>query len=331
MNIQSNPIQWSRVMRKRIILYAAALIFAGTGFQSASIAWPINGIDLVCNGESFFHASNICSELSRLARADGYLVSGENFKQIAVSGSPLANIVNFYGNCNPKPRYLVSDGGAIDLMQGDCSDVNCAKIQSCANTLKVYLKEMKKNNTISLLWMIYPDPQGSQWDTLKKNLDLWAQVVPPIINGCTSPRTLLVDLRPVWEGHYSQYTSDGFHCTNVGGTATAEAFWKAMKTNGFFDTPAAEPFTMIKPRSSAVLEKSVSNSSIFLSLFLAQPSAVSMRIMTISGKIVATVSRQEQVTGLRTIQFPFGAIAPGVYGLEVKADGYSEQSSLLLR
>jgi len=318
-------------MRKRIILYAAALICACAGFQSASIALTITGTDCVFNGESFFCASNICSEVSRLVRANGYLASNDTFKQIAISGSTITDIVNHYKNCIPKPKFLISDGAFADLMNEDCSDVNCAKIQSCANMLKKYLEEMKKNGTSELLWMIYPDPQGPRWDTLKKNLDLWAQVVPPIINGCTSPRTLLVDLRPVWEGHYSQYTSDGFHCTNVGGTATAEAFWKAMKSNGFFDTPAVEPFTMIQPRSSSVVEKNVSNSSVFLSLFLSRPSAVSMRVMTISGKTVAIVSKQEQVSGLRTIQFPFGAIAPGVYGLEVKADGYTEQSSLFLR
>jgi hypothetical protein len=318
-------------MRKSITLCAAALICAGAGFQASSFAWPIRGTDCVFNGESFFCASNICSEFSRLARAEGILASNDTFKQIAVSGAPIANILNFYKNCTPKPKFLISDGAFTDLMNEDCLDVNCAKIQSCANTLNRYLEEMKKNGTSDLLWMIYPDPQGPQWDTLKKNLDIWAQVVLPIINGCTSPRTLLVDLRPVWEGHYSQYTADGFHCTNVGGTATAEAFWKAIKTNGFFDIPAVEPFTMIQPRSSAVVGKSVSNGSVFLSLFLSRPSAVSMRIMTISGKTVATVSQQEQVTGLRTVRFPLGAIAPGVYGLEVKADGYSEQSSLYLR
>ena len=312
-------------MRKRIMLCAAALICAGAGFQATSLAQNyIKNDDLVCNGESFFQASNICSELSRLARADGYLQSG-NFKQIAVSGANISQILGFYKNCNPKPTYLVSDGAGIDLM-------NSSNISGLSNTLKQYLDEMKKGGTKKLLWMIYPDPQGSNWATLKKNQDLWAVEVPKVMATITEPQVLLVDLRPVWAGHYSQYTSDGIHCTSAGGTATAEAFWKAMKAEpNWLPGNTNVTYTMVKTRPSAVLEKSVSNGSVFLSLFLAQPAAVSMRVMTISGKTVATVSQQEQVTGLRTVRFPLGAIAPGVYGLEVKADGYSEQSSLYLR
>ena len=96
MKIHTIPIQRRRVMRKRIMLCAAALICAGAGFQATSLAQNyIKNDDLVCNGESFFQASNICSELSRLARADGYLQSG-NFKQIAVSGANISQILGFY-------------------------------------------------------------------------------------------------------------------------------------------------------------------------------------------------------------------------------------------
>jgi hypothetical protein len=312
-------------MRKSTILFMAALICAGAGFQVSSLAQTIiKGTDFVCNGESFFQASNICSELSRLAKADGYLAQGDNFKQIAVSGAPIANIVNFYKNCTPKPTYLVSDGAGIDLMSSN-------NISGLSNTLKTYLDEMKKGGTKKLLWMIYPDPQGSNWATLKKNQDLWAQAVPPIINGCTDPQTLLVDLRPVWAGKYSQYTSDGIHATSAGGTATAEAFWKAIKAApNWLPGSSNISYTIVKTRPSAVLEKSVSSSSIFLSLFLAQPTAVNMRIMTISGKTVATVSQQEQFSGTRNIAFPIGGIVPGVYCLDVQAGQFLERSSLVV-
>jgi hypothetical protein len=312
-------------MRKSIILFTAALICAGAGFQASSLGQTIKGTDCVCNGESFFQASNICSELSRLAKADGILASNDNFKQIAVSGAPLANIVNFYKNCTPKPTYLISDGAGIDLMTS-------SNISGLSNTLRQYLDEMKKGGTKKLLWMIYPDPQGSNWATLKKNQDLWAQAVPPIINGCTDPKTLLVDLRPVWAGHYSQYTSDGIHATSAGGTATAEAFWKAMKENNFFDLTPVEPYTIAKTAApSAFLGQVVANNCLFLSLSLAQPTAVTMRIMTVSGRTVVTAEKQVQGSGLSTVQFPLSAIVPGVYCFEVQAGHSSERASLLVR
>jgi hypothetical protein len=292
-------------MRNSTILFAAVLFCVGAGFQSSSLA-VIKGTDCVCNGESFFAAANICSELSRLAKADGILASNDNFKQIAVSGANLSQIMGFYKNCTPKPTYLVSDGAGIDLMSS-------SNISGLSNTLKQYLDEMKKGGTKKLLWMIYPDPQGSNWATLKKNQDLWAVEVPKVMATITEPKVLLVDLRPVWAGHYTAYTTDGIHCTSAGGTATAEAFWKAMKENNFFDLTPVEPYTIAKTAApSAFLGQVVANNCLFLSLSLAQPTAVTMRIMTVSGRTIASAAKQEQFPGYQTIKFPLGAIVPGV-------------------
>jgi hypothetical protein len=316
-------------MRKLLVLLAAMVcigIFSASMAQAQHVTkFPAS--QFVTNGESFFAAGNITSELTRLARADGYIGASESFKSVSVSGANIASIVNQYKSCNPKPIYLVSDGAGIDLMSS-------SNISGLSNTLKTYLDEMKKGGTKKLLWMIYPDPQGGSWATLKTNQDLWAKAVPPIINGCTDPKTLLIDLRPVWAGHYSQYTSDGIHCTAAGGTATAEAFWKMMKDSNFFDlggVSVKQPSTIAKTAPASFLGHSVSNNSLSLSMYLAEPSAVTMRITTVSGKTVATAMKHEQFTGRQTIKFPLGAITPGVYCLEVKTGKLSEQSSLFVR
>lgn len=319
-------------MRISIVLFAAALIGAGAGFQASSLAQTkITGTDCVVNGESFFAASNICSELSRLAKADGILASNDNFKQIAVSGTNIATIFNQYKNCNPKPTYLISDGAGIDLMNGNCTDANCTVIKNCKATLLQYLEAMKTSGTKKLLWMIYPDPQKNYSGTLKTNQDIWAKVVPEVMATITTPKVLLVDLRPVWQGHYDQYTSDGIHATNAGGTATAEAFWKAMKEDNFFGLTSVESFTMVKASSAALFSQTVSGDRLLLSLFLAQPAAITMRITTVSGRTVVLAEKQEQGPGLRTVQFPLGAIAPGVYSLNVQTGQFSERTSLLVR
>jgi len=323
-------------MRKFLVLLVAltyAGIFSASAVQAQHVT-KISASQLVTNGESFFQASNITSELTRLARADGYIGSSESFKCVAVSGAPIASIVNFYKNCNPKPVYLVSDGAGIDLMSGNCTDENCATIKNCKNTLLTYIEEMKKGGTKKLLWMIYPDPQGGSWATLKKNQDIWAKVVPAVMATVTVPKVLLVDLRPVWAGHYSQYTSDGIHATSAGGTATAEAFWKAMKENYFFDLDDGNRYSgplAIARSPSSLLGQVVGNGQVLVSLSLNQPSNVVMHLTTVSGRSVFTAQQQVSTTGLQTVQFPLGAIAPGMYCCEVTAGQLATQSTLLVQ
>jgi hypothetical protein len=319
---------------RKFIVFLAALVYAG--IISAPLmqvqAAVIQGNDLVCNGESFFQASNICSELSRLAREDGILAQGDNFKQIAISGAPIASILSFYKNCNPKPTYVVSDGAGIDLMSGNCSDVNCSKIQQCKNTLLQYLAEMKKSGTKRLLWMIYPDPQPPMGSaTLKKNQDLWAEVVPEVMADIDTPRVLLVDLRPVWAGKYNSYTSDGIHCSAAGGKATAEAFWKAMTEDNFFDlTPVAPRNVATAVPSSAFRGQSVGNGHVKLSLSLNQPSNITLRLTNLSGRTILAAERQVSAAGLQTVEFPLGAVASGMYCCEVRMGQLTSQSRILV-
>ena len=327
-------------MRKCLAVFSGvvyAVILSASGVQSQHVT-KISASQLVTNGESFFASSNITSELTRLARADGYIASNESFKCIAYPGVPIATVLTQYKDCNPKPKYLISDGGGIDLMQPCPTPVTdqCTIIKNCKATLQTYLDEMKKNGTKKLLWMIYPDPVASKgWATLKANQDVWAQVVPPVINACTDPKTLLVDLRPVWAGHYDQYTQDGIHCTTQGGTATAEAFWKAMKENYFFDTgnvvSTKQPANSAATAPAVFRGQHVSNNSLLLSLSLDQPATdIAMRITTISGRTILTAAKQAHGTGLKTVEFPLGSMAHGVYCLIVRAGQLTKQSALLV-
>jgi hypothetical protein len=302
------------------------------GVVSAQVP-KLKGTDLVINGESFFAASNIASELTRLARADGVLPANESFKQVAVSGAPIASIMGFYKNCNPKPKYLLSDGAGIDLMNGNCTNAECSTIKNCKATLLQYIDEMKKGGTKRLMWMVYPDPQGGNWATLKKNQDIWAEVVPPIINALESPKGFLVDLRPVWQGKYSQYTSDGIHCTNAGGTATAEAFWKAMKADSyaFFDTgKVAVAQNSIKSNIFNAKSLVKANGCIAVSFSLDKPADVSMKLTTISGRTIFSAQKSALVAGEQAIEFNAGHITSGVYCCVVGAGQYSCKSTVIV-
>jgi hypothetical protein len=306
--------------------------------MSANAEKPtLKGTDLLCNGESFFAASNIKDELTRLARADGVLPASESFKQVAVSGVPIGTVLNQFKSANPKPKYVVTDGGGIDLMFATCSagDQNCSAIKDCKTTLISYINEMKKSGVKAFLWMCYPDPQKTYAGSLKTNQDIWAVVAKQVIDSTKEPKALWVDLRTTWQGHYDQYTNDGIHATNAGGTATAEAFWAAMKADdwAFFDTGVISSTTrsMNNPLKSSIINRVVSRNSVVLSLSLSQPTGITMRMTDISGRTVAIMKKTGLVSGLQTIQFPYNAITPGVYCLEVKGEQFSENASLLLR
>jgi hypothetical protein len=321
--------------------YLTNVLAVSALLMQANAAKPsLKGADLLCNGESFFAASNICTELTRLAQADGVLPASESFKMVAVSGVPIATVFSQFKSANPKPKYVVTDGGGIDLMSNSCTtgDTNCALIQSLKKTMKEYIDEMTKDGVKSFLWMGYPDPQGTSWATLKKGQDIWAVVAKKVMDVTTAPKPLWVDLRTSWSGHYSQYTSDGIHCTTAGGTATAQAFWDAMKANNyaFFDTTATVSTQHeklgVNPAVQLAVQSLVSrNGNVAVSLSIDKPSNIALHLTTVSGRSVFMAKQQTSLSGLQTVVFPSGALARGIYYCEVKVGKLSSQSTLLVQ
>jgi hypothetical protein len=321
--------------------YLTSALAVSALLMQANAAKPsLKGADLLCNGESFFAASNICSELTRLARADGVLPASESFKQVAVSGVPISTVLTQFKNANPKPKYVVTDGGGIDLMSNTCTtgDTNCAVVQSLKKTMKDYIAEMAKSGVKSFLWMGYPDPQGNYGGALKTGQDIWAIVAKRVMDTTTAPKALWVDLRTTWAGHYSQYTSDGIHCTDAGGTATAQAFWNAMKANdyAFFDTTAALSTQHEKLGANPAVQLAIQslvarNGNVAVSLSIEQPSNIALQLTTVSGRSVFMAKKQTSLSGLQTVVFPSGALARGIYYCEVKVGKLSSQSTLLVQ
>ncbi len=305
-------------------LVAAAASLAGAQTK-------IKAADVVINGESFFAAANIASELTRLARADGYIGASESFKQIAVSGAVMTGILSQYKNCTPKPVYVIGDGGGNDLM-GSCgatATADCAEIKSALATVKQYFDEMKADGTKRVIWMRYPDPYGSNWATLKTNQDVYNPEVEKICKASELPKCYWIDMRTTWAGHYDQYTSDGIHPTTAGGTATAEAFWKFAKDNNFFDPSATRLEAGTGPGAGPFLGQRIANGSLELSLSLDRPAAVSVRLTGLSGRTVLNGATQAG-TGPRIARFPLAAIPAGIYRLDAQAGSAHHRASILV-
>jgi hypothetical protein len=96
---------------------------------------------------------------------------------------------------------------------------------------------------------------------------------------CTAPKALWVDLRTTWAGHYNEYTSDGIHCTDAGGAATAKTFWDAMKANNwaFFDDQVSiqqEKFGANPAVKLAIQSQVARNGNVAVSLSIDHPSNI---------------------------------------------------------
>jgi hypothetical protein len=317
-------------MRFISVLSLSGLMIAGaTSFAQAQTKIKAN--DLVLNGESFFALANIATELTRLARADGYMDASVSVHQIAVSGAVMTGILKQYQDCTPKPTFLFTDGGGNDLMNscGATATADCAEIKSALGTVKQYFDAMKTSGTKRVVWMRYADPYGSNWATLKTNQDVYNPEVEKICKASVEPKCYWFDLRPTWAGHYAEYTSDGIHPTAAGGTATAEAWWKFAKDNNFFDLAATGLQAGTGPGAGAFQGQRIANGALELSLSLDRPAAVSVRLTSPSGRTVMTGTTQAE-TGLRMARFPLAAIPAGIYRLDAQAGSAHHRASVLV-
>jgi hypothetical protein len=319
------------------VLTNATLLLVLTGSANAEPP-KLKGTDLVCNGESFFEMTQICSELSKLAREDGVLTENKDFHQVAKSGQPLSVIITQFKNCNPKPKYVVSDGGGIDLMNNNCQagDENCSMILDLKKKLQDYIAEMKKSGVKAFLWMGYPEVPGNQ--KLTTGQAIWTKVTKKVIAETTEPKAIYVDLLPVFEGHYNDYfsASDKLHPVLAGSKAVAKAFWDAMKADNyaFFDTGkvsiSKQTINNNQVVSGHILGQEMKNGNLSMSLFVGQPSDIKLRLTTASGRSVFTAQRYAAGSGKQDVVFQTGGLARGVYCCEIKTGKQISQSTLLV-
>ena len=192
-------------------------------------------------GDSFFALSGaITNDLEVHARAAGALGSNENYRENAVSGTRLAGgfsptIPEQYANGRQagSVKVVIMDGGGNDMLQGSCSNPpnsSCADIQNAVNAANSLMNQMAADGVESVIYAFYPDPVGNS--TLQARLDVLRPLMQQVSGNSPVPTSLFLDLRSVWQGHYSEYAlSDGIHPTAAGSQATADAIWNLMQQN----------------------------------------------------------------------------------------------------
>lgn len=205
----------------------------------------IKGSEVLLIGESFIAMSHeITTFLEQHAKNAGLLPQNEDFRDNSVSGMRLSGggsptIPQQYANAarDGQVRYVVMDGGGNDCLQGSCSNppsTNCQDLQNAVNALRNLLDKMAADGVKKVVYFWYPEPQ-SDFGGLKGKLDVLRPMIHDLVVNRTSPKCYWVDLRPVFEGKYSQYiTFDGIHPTTAGCKATADAVWECIEANNFF-------------------------------------------------------------------------------------------------
>jgi hypothetical protein len=196
----------------------------GSAGTSGCVKGQTTGNQVVVIGESIFNASAIVTDLEELARAAGSLGTGDSYLRRDTSGASFSMIAAQYHSVEASGtvKYVIMDGGGIDCMQTN-PDYN--GLLTSATSL---FQSMADHNVESVVYMFYADPQGSSWATMKNNVDTLRPQMQALCEGRTAPKCYFLDLRPVWAGHYSQYTTDGLHPTTAGSAATAAALWQLM-------------------------------------------------------------------------------------------------------
>jgi lysophospholipase L1-like esterase len=204
----------------------------------------INGDQVLLIGNSFIAMSrDITQDLEQFARDAGILAYGDNFidnslNYARLSGGSVKTIPQQYadGNRQRQVRWVIMSGGGNDLEES-CNPPtpSCPNLQAAVNAVRDLLADMGNDGVIKVIYFFYPDPQGL--DEVKEQLDVLRPLIQNVVNSSRDPVCYWLDLRPVFEGHYSEYLqSDGTHPTAAGCRATAEAIWNIIEQNNFFDT-----------------------------------------------------------------------------------------------
>jgi lysophospholipase L1-like esterase len=188
-------------------------------------------------------SGEITRNLEQFARDAGILASNDNFIDNSVvaarlSGGDVTTIPQQYANGNRQRqvRWVIMGGGGNDLEESCAPPTSsCPNLQAAANAVRDLLNQMGNDGVVKVIYFFYPDPQRDA-AFLKEQLDVLRTMIQNVVNSRGAPDCYWLDLRPVFEGHYSEYVqSDGTHPTSAGSRAAAEAIWDIVERNNFFE------------------------------------------------------------------------------------------------
>jgi lysophospholipase L1-like esterase len=214
---------------------------AGAGGAPACEKGAVKGEDVLLIGDSFIALSrDLTKDLIALARSAGALAADDAYRDNSASGTQLSGGISpqipqqyVNGQQQTPVKIVIMDGGGNDMLNNTCSEPptpSCQGIQNAVTAVEDLFSQMGADGVESVVYFFYPENQKNA--TQRAKIDVLRTLLEDVCASSVSPKCYGVDLRPVFEGHFSEYVlSDGIHPTAAGSQASAEAIWSVMQQN----------------------------------------------------------------------------------------------------
>lgn len=203
---------------------------AGTAGGGSCQKGQVAGNEVLWIGDSWIQIpGNQYTIVRDLARAAGALDSGESYVNSAVSGSPIATIINQYTTYqagSTKVKVLVMDGGGIDVMQQGKSQ---ASVDGVVDKVEAHFAKVATDGTVQhIIYYTYP-----QLPAAGPGRDVGPMLQPGLQAACeaSSVPCHYLYLEPLFAGHPEYIGDDNLHASEVGARVIAEAIWEIMQEN----------------------------------------------------------------------------------------------------
>ena len=196
----------------------------------------VDGNSVLVIGDSFMAQSHaITAELEQRARASGALASAQRYQdQSSLLDNALA--LNGHGiqaqytraQSEAPIRVVIMTGGGADLLLGTCDPPveDCALIANAVAAAEDLFAQMAQDGVSHVVYVFYPNPVDAK---LAQKVDALRPLAQRACEQSAVP-CHFVDLRPSFEGHYSEYIlSDGINPTTAGAQAAADTIWATMQ------------------------------------------------------------------------------------------------------
>jgi hypothetical protein len=205
---------------------------AATSCTPSNIAAP----DVLILGDVLIELSIFADDLEQNSVAAGSLAAGQHYRNTAAGltsrlapGS--ASIDGQYSSALAEgaPRVIIMDGGATDVLNGNCADMlstDCPAARDAVKGAEQLFARFAQDGVEQVVYFFYGDPVDNV--PLKDGLDL---LRPLLENACgRSPVPChWLDLRPVFAKHPEYVGVDGLVFTDAGATAAAAATFELMQ------------------------------------------------------------------------------------------------------
>ena len=205
---------------------------------SSCLRGEVSGDEVVVLGDVFIAQDHaVTASLEALAREAGALSSSETYRDYS---STIENSLSI-GNALLLDRYVaaqaespvkvvIMNGGGSDLLLGSCEGTptaDCPLMIDVVAGAEQLLSRMAADAVEHVVWFFYPDPTDAE---LLEELDVLRPLLRDECESSSVPCHWL-DLRPTFDGHYSEYMQTDFVPTEIGAQAAADAIWLNMEQN----------------------------------------------------------------------------------------------------